>query len=120
MNDDDEEQIQLPQHDTFQNLKEKITIESPSDVVPFDLSEWALEVERVTPLLKMHISNDSKDWRLHLTQLEKRLGEISGLSSQSNNQIKQMTENIHKNSEKMQSREKYISTHFESQVFKNN
>lgn len=39
----------------------------------FDASEWKLEINRVTPLLKIHITNDNKDWRLHLSQLQKHL-----------------------------------------------
>jgi hypothetical protein len=35
-----------------------------------DPEEWRLEVERVTPLLKVSIQNDHKDWRLHLQQME--------------------------------------------------
>lgn len=44
-----------------------------SDAVLFDMNEWTLEVNRVTPLLKIHITNDNKDWRLHLSQLQKHL-----------------------------------------------
>jgi hypothetical protein len=42
--------------------------EQPYKVV--DPAEWRLEVERVTPLLKVKINNENKDWRLHLQQIE--------------------------------------------------
>ena len=32
--------------------------------------EWRLEVERVTPNLKVQIANDNKDWRVHLENME--------------------------------------------------
>ena len=32
----------------------------------FDPEAWKQEVERVTPLLKVTLANDNKDWRIHL------------------------------------------------------
>ena len=34
-----------------------------------DPTQWKLEVERAAPLLKIHITNDNKDWRVHLDQI---------------------------------------------------
>ena len=34
-----------------------------------DPNEWKLEVERVTPSLKVHIRTDNKDWRTHVDQM---------------------------------------------------
>lgn len=35
-----------------------------------DAAEWKLEVERVLPLLKVHIRTDNKDWRTHYEQMQ--------------------------------------------------
>lgn len=35
-----------------------------------DPTQWKLEVERAAPLLKIHITNDNKDWRVHLDQIQ--------------------------------------------------
>ena len=35
-----------------------------------DPAEWKLEVERVTPYLKVVLAEDHKDWRLHLQQMK--------------------------------------------------
>ena len=35
-----------------------------------DPQEWALEVERIAPLLKIQLDHDHKDWRLHQQQLK--------------------------------------------------
>ena len=43
-------------------------VESPTKP-KVDPNEWKLEVERVTPLLKVQIHNDNKDWRIHLEQM---------------------------------------------------
>jgi estrogen-related receptor beta like 1 len=32
--------------------------------------DWGLEVERVTPLLKIQLDHNYKDWRLHLEQFK--------------------------------------------------
>lgn len=34
-----------------------------------DANQWKLEVERVTPSLKVHIRTDNKDWRTHVDQM---------------------------------------------------
>jgi len=34
-----------------------------------DPTQWKLEVEKAAPLLKIHITNDNKDWRVHLDQI---------------------------------------------------
>jgi estrogen-related receptor beta like 1 len=35
-----------------------------------DANQWKLEVERVTPMLKVTLGNDNKDWRVHWQQLQ--------------------------------------------------
>jgi hypothetical protein len=35
-----------------------------------DPATWKLEVEKVAPLLKVHITNDAKDWRMRLEQMQ--------------------------------------------------
>lgn len=47
--------------------------ESPIEAL-VDPGEWRLEVERVTPLLKVNVASDSKDWRLHLNEMDHHLG----------------------------------------------
>jgi hypothetical protein len=46
-------------------------------LAPVDPTEWRLEVERVTPLLKVTLANDNKDWRIHLQQM-KALEQVLG------------------------------------------
>eukprot|EP00026_Physarum_polycephalum_P009077 Phypoly_transcript_09188.p1 GENE.Phypoly_transcript_09188~~Phypoly_transcript_09188.p1 ORF type:complete len:213 (+),score=43.89 Phypoly_transcript_09188:31-639(+) len=35
-----------------------------------DPAQWRIEVERVTPMLKVHVVVDHKDWRTHLEQMQ--------------------------------------------------
>jgi len=35
----------------------------------FDMNSWKLELDAVTPLLKIIIPNDAKDWRVHFDQV---------------------------------------------------
>lgn len=39
-------------------------------------AEWKMELERVLPQLKVHIRNDAKDWRNHLTQMQENKSQI--------------------------------------------
>lgn len=39
-----------------------------------DPAQWRLEIERVAPLLKVHIVVDHKDWRNHLEQMKQYHG----------------------------------------------
>ena len=34
-----------------------------------DPADWKLEVERVTPMLKVQLTSDNRDWRVHLEQM---------------------------------------------------
>lgn len=56
---------------TIQNgKKDEVKAEQVPQISKTDPAEWRLEVERVTPSLKVaKLANDNKDWRLHLQQV---------------------------------------------------
>ncbi|KAJ3173293.1 Intraflagellar transport protein 57, partial [Geranomyces variabilis] len=72
-----------------------------------DLTDWRLEVERVTPLLRVQIPNDNKDWRIHL---------ISASLISTRTHLQKLHTEISTQLEKLSSREKYINTQFEQQT----
>ncbi|KAI8618712.1 intra-flagellar transport protein 57 [Chytriomyces sp. MP71] len=78
--------------------------------------EWKLEVERVAPMLRVQISNDNKDWRIHLEQMASNHMTIVTSLSESKSHLGRMHAEIEKTLEKISSREKYINTQFESQI----
>ncbi|KAI8843317.1 Intraflagellar transport protein 57 [Chytriomyces hyalinus] len=81
-----------------------------------DQAEWKLEVERVAPMLRVQISNDNKDWRIHLEQMATNHSTIISSLSESKSQLGKLHGEIEKTLEKISSREKYINTQFESQI----
>jgi estrogen-related receptor beta like 1 len=81
-----------------------------------DPGEWRLEVERVTPLLKIKVSNDNKDWRIHLQQMDHHQAKINTIMAETQGQLMKLQTEIEQTLEKIVSREKYINSQFETQV----
>ena len=78
--------------------------------------EWRLEIERVTPLLKVTVRSDNKDWRVHRQQINKHKKEMETNFIQSKQQLERMRLEIQKTLEKIGSREKYINGQLENLV----
>ncbi|KAJ3172948.1 Intraflagellar transport protein 57 [Geranomyces variabilis] len=81
-----------------------------------DLTEWRLEVERVTPLLRVQIPNDNKDWRIHVENMRHHQNLISNSLTSTRTHLQKLHTEISTQLEKLSSREKYINTQFESQT----
>ncbi|KAJ3318386.1 Intraflagellar transport protein 57 [Boothiomyces sp. JEL0866] len=88
----------------------------PQQIPKTDPAEWRLEVERVTPLLKVVIPNDNKDWRLHLQQMEHHQKNIQETKIETHAQLTKLHGEIEQSLEKIASREKYINSQFETQI----
>lgn len=81
-----------------------------------DINQWRLEVERVTPMLKITIGTDNKDWRVHLQQLQHYSNVVNGSVGDVNTQLDRLNKDIETQLEKVTSREKYINQHFDEMV----
>ncbi|KAJ3204168.1 Intraflagellar transport protein 57 [Dinochytrium kinnereticum] len=81
-----------------------------------DPAEWKLEVERVTPMLKVQLPNDNKDWRIHIEQMNIHQKLIGTSLTDTKTQLTKLQQEIEKTLEKILSREKYINAQFEGQV----
>ncbi|KAJ3272083.1 Intraflagellar transport protein 57 [Terramyces sp. JEL0728] len=92
----------------------------PQQLPKTDPAEWRLEVERVTPLLKVVIPNDNKDWRLHLQQMDHHQKNIQETKVETHAQLTKLHSEIEQSLEKIASREKYINSQFETQVYQAN
>ncbi|KAJ3043813.1 Intraflagellar transport protein 57 [Rhizophlyctis rosea] len=90
--------------------------QQPTIKPKIDPAEWKLEVERVTPLLKVQIANDNKDWRIHLDQMHLHQKTIGTSLSDTRGQLTKLHTEIEKTLEKISSREKYINTQFDPQI----
>jgi len=78
--------------------------------------EWKLEVERVTPSLKVTVRTDNKDWRTHVEQMQQHKRGIETSYSGAKYQLDKMQSDIQKTLEKIGSREKYINNQLEHLV----
>nr|KAJ3422383.1 Intraflagellar transport protein 57 [Polyrhizophydium stewartii] len=108
---EDEEEMFL---DSIQSSKKP---EEANPIKPkTDPSEWKLEVERVTPMLKVQIPNDNKDWRIHFDQIDHHQKTINACMAETQSQLAKLHTEIEKTLEKIASREKYINTQFEPQA----
>ncbi|KAK0150146.1 Intraflagellar transport protein 57 [Merluccius polli] len=78
-----------------------------------DAAEWAQEVERVLPQLKVTIRTDNKDWRIHLDQMHQHRDGITASLKETKGYLDKLQEDLGKTLEKVNSREKYINTQLE-------
>eukprot|EP00761_Pharyngomonas_kirbyi_P009616 gb/GECH01009633.1/.p1 GENE.gb/GECH01009633.1/~~gb/GECH01009633.1/.p1 ORF type:complete len:399 (+),score=128.57 gb/GECH01009633.1/:1-1197(+) len=78
-----------------------------------DPTEWRMELERVTPRLKLHLQADQRDWRTHIEQIEEYFEDIEQMKSPITSNLANIAEDIDKVSEKILKREKMLSTQFE-------
>jgi len=78
--------------------------------------EWKLEIERVTPSLKVTVRTDNKDWRTHVEQMHQHKEGIETSFKSSKYQLDKMQGDIQKTLEKISSREKYINNQLENLV----
>jgi len=81
-----------------------------------DANEWKLEIERVLPLLKVHIRADNKDWRNHYEQMQQYSNGISQTLQETQSQLDKLHQEISKTLEKVASREKYINNQLEGKI----
>eukprot|EP00842_Homolaphlyctis_polyrhiza_P000369 jgi/Hompol1/1332/HPOL_002682-RA len=112
--EEEEEEVYM---DTVSGAKKGEEAKAPSPAKPkIDTNEWRLEVERVTPMLKVQIQNDNKDWRIHLEQINHHQKTINTCMTETQTQLSKLHTEIEKTLEKIASREKYINTQFEHQI----
>nr|XP_002121351.1 intraflagellar transport protein 57 homolog [Ciona intestinalis] len=78
--------------------------------------EWKLEVERVTPSLKVTVRTDNKDWRIHIDQMHQHKSGIEVSLHDAKKQLDKLHDEIQRTLEKILSREKYINNQLEHHV----
>ncbi|CAB4010709.1 intraflagellar transport 57 homolog, partial [Paramuricea clavata] len=78
-----------------------------------DAAEWKLEVERVLPMLKVHIRSDNKDWRNHHEQMQQHSEGIKETLTETKGYLDKLQLEISKTLEKISSREKYVNNQLE-------
>ena len=74
-----------------------------------DADAWKLELERVIPRLKLAMKPDSRDWRSRLDLLWTYSTNVSDSIGSSQSHLQQMSVDIEKNMERIETREKYLN-----------
>nr|CAG4641068.1 EOG090X0ADS [Eulimnadia texana] len=78
-----------------------------------DYEAWKLEVERVTPLLKLGLKQDSRDWRNRLESLRQHSLSVSGSLNAAQSFLDKMSSEISRSMDRIETREKYLNTQLE-------
>ncbi|TPX45811.1 hypothetical protein SeMB42_g03771 [Synchytrium endobioticum] len=112
--DDNDAQVIIP-NDGVRETADK-SANQVAVVSNVDSAQWRLEVERVTPMLKVHIANDNKDWRVHLAHMEQYRQNVGGYMNDSSTLLTKIQAEVDQTLEKISSREKYINGQFEPQA----
>eukprot|EP01012_Entosiphon_sulcatum_P018010 TRINITY_DN2275_c0_g1_i1.p2 TRINITY_DN2275_c0_g1~~TRINITY_DN2275_c0_g1_i1.p2 ORF type:complete len:417 (-),score=139.32 TRINITY_DN2275_c0_g1_i1:107-1357(-) len=81
-----------------------------------DPEEWRMELERVTPLLKINRRADHKDWRSHLDWIQSLIKTMDKTFPEAKLQLEKISEDITKAIEKIQKREQTLTQQFETYV----
>lgn len=86
--------------------------------VAIDTSQWQLEVEKVTPQLKVILKSAAQksDWRNNLVQIQNYHSEMSERFELINSDLGKLRENLFKVMEKIGAREKYLQIQLETLI----
>ena len=99
-----------------QNKKQEKQVKLEVMYSSVNADDWKLEVERVTPLLKVNIRSDHKDWRTHVEQMVQHQKGIDSSMNLAKPQLDKLHDEIKRTFEKIGSREKYINNQLEQYV----
>eukprot|EP00164_Ancoracysta_twista_P003997 GFYU01005365.1.p1 GENE.GFYU01005365.1~~GFYU01005365.1.p1 ORF type:complete len:446 (+),score=156.09 GFYU01005365.1:97-1434(+) len=81
-----------------------------------DPAQWRIELERVAPMLKLHISSDNKEWRTHLEQTKQHDDVISAALPSTREQLEKLAQEVQKSLDKIATREKLINERLSDEV----
>lgn len=109
---DDSDEENIFRLDDLKPVKKEIhTVEFNINV---NEETWKLEVERVLPLLRVTIRNDSRDWRTHLEQMKNYKNNIDEALGTTKTQLEKLHKEITLTLDKLGNREKYLNRELES------
>ncbi|KAJ3014019.1 Intraflagellar transport protein 57 [Thoreauomyces humboldtii] len=114
--EDDADDMFVGRRGSLTEKPDQIAAQAADPKPKIDAAEWRLEVERVTPMLRVQIPNDNKDWRIHVENMRNHHKTITSSLSETQSQLDKLHAEIEKTLEKISSREKYINTQFEAQT----
>jgi estrogen-related receptor beta like 1 len=81
-----------------------------------DPREWQLELERVTPQLRVQVQGDSNEWRAHVSQAHHYSKQMAELLPSTSNQLQTLGQDLHSILQRVRTKEAYINTQFDSRA----
>lgn len=81
-----------------------------------DEEAWKLELERVLPMLKMTIKNETRDWRSHLEQMKQYKSNVEGSLGIARNQLDKLHREISSTLDKISNKEKHLNRELETEL----
>ena len=120
--DDDDEDVfyadLVQQEQSVDQAEEEENAETNREMLQstVDPVAWKTEVERVAPRLKIKPSFTGKEWRSHLEQTKKHEEMLENFVPDTRVSLEKISSDIGDILEKVQSKEKYINSTFQSLV----
>ncbi len=116
--EDDEPLVHKMNHAFGAKKQEKIENAAQPDAASLqvNMEEWKMEIERVTPLLKINLSNDNKDWRIHMEHFKNSFGNVQSQYDEAQSALEKFKHEMKALMEKIANRESYLATHFEQNM----
>lgn len=111
--DSDEENLFILDNIKVSNKKESQIADINTNV---DEEAWKLELERVLPMLKMTVKNETRDWRSHLEQMKQYKSNVDGSLSIAKNQLEKLHREISSTLDKISNKEKHLNRELESEL----
>ncbi|EPB72594.1 intraflagellar transport protein che-13 family protein [Ancylostoma ceylanicum] len=96
--------LSAPLNNEQQDIPKQAILHSNTDVIA-----WREEVERVTPLLKITIRQDAKDWRMHLEQMASLQQNLTDLIDELTPKLDLVANEVEKSLERIESRERTLN-----------
>jgi estrogen-related receptor beta like 1 len=81
-----------------------------------DPAQWKLEVERVTPQLRVQVVQDSKDWRMRRDEIQRNHETIAAQLATVRPMLEKMSGDLAKELEKIATHERFLNEQFEGLV----
>merc|ERR1719146_152794 len=79
-----------------------------------DPRDWQLELERITPKLRVQVQGDSNEWRAHVAQTHHYSKSLTEHLPQTTAQLSTLGEDLAQILQRLRSKEAYINSQFDS------
>ncbi|EAR82129.3 intraflagellar transporter-like protein (macronuclear) [Tetrahymena thermophila SB210] len=92
--------------------QQKKDVDEDKEIIQSKINEkdWIIEVERVTPKLKIQVKNEAKEWRSHIEQTKEYNSNVKKTLPEARQRLEKLVDNLSKVLDQIQKREKSINS----------